>query len=55
MTKKKAKEWECKQHFSKGLAYRFSTLLVVAGCYLIMRFVITKLLINLENMKNLMM
>jgi hypothetical protein len=35
MTKKKAKEWECKQHFSKGLAYRFSTLLVAAGCYLI--------------------
>jgi hypothetical protein len=39
MTKRKAKEWECKQHFSKG--FRFSTLLVVAGCYLIMRFVIT--------------
>jgi len=27
--------------FPKDLAYRFSTLLVVAGCYLIMRFVIT--------------
>jgi hypothetical protein len=41
MTKTKAKEWECKQHFFQDLAYRFSTLLVVAGCYLIMRFVIT--------------
>lgn len=27
--------------FPKDLAYRFSTLLVVAGCYLFMRFVIT--------------
>ena len=35
--------------FPKDLAYRFSTLLVVAGCYLIMRFVITaaKVAINL--------
>jgi len=42
MTKTKAKKWECKTtFFPKDLAYRFSTLLVVAGCYLIMRFVIT--------------
>jgi hypothetical protein len=39
MTKTKAKKEE-NNIFSKDLAYRFSTLLV-AGCYLIMRFVIT--------------
>ncbi|MFT7336372.1 MAG: hypothetical protein ACI9M1_002328, partial [Porticoccaceae bacterium] len=28
------KKWECKTtFFPKNLAYRFSTLLVVAGCY----------------------
>jgi hypothetical protein len=41
MTKKKTKNGNANNIFSKDLAYRFSTLLVVAGCYLIMRFVIT--------------
>jgi len=34
--------------FPKDLAYRFSTLLVVAGCYLFMRFVITEANIKLK-------
>jgi hypothetical protein len=54
MTKKKAKEWECKQHFSKGLVYR----LALARCCLLSHNEIrdnANVLINLENMKNLMM
>jgi hypothetical protein len=39
--KQKLKNGNANNIFSKDLAYRFSTLLVVAGCYLIMRFVIT--------------
>ena len=38
--------------FPKVLAYRFSTLLVVAGCYLIMRFVITDAKVTIILLKN---
>jgi hypothetical protein len=51
MTKNKAKNGN-ETTFFQDLAYRFSTLLVVAGCYLIMRFVITAAKVIHPLMKN---
>jgi hypothetical protein len=41
MTKNKPVDGNVNNIFSKDMAYRFSTLLVVAGCYPIEGFVIT--------------